>query len=62
MIKRSTRVIFIKAKNYLIYIYDLEDEKLLISKKEAHGKKSVFKYFLGHNDDDDIKKSKVTWT
>ena len=61
--KKINKSNFHKSKKlFNIYIYDLEDEKLLISKKEAHGKKSVFKYFLGHNDDDDIKKSKVTWT
>ena len=34
-------------------MYDIEVDKLLISKIEPYGKKSSFKYFLGYNDDDD---------
>ena len=51
--KRSTKVIFIKTKNY-INIYDTNVNKILIPKKEPYGKKSSFKYFLGYNDDDDV--------
>ena len=50
MTERSTRAIFIKAKK-LFSIYDIEVDKILISKKESYGKKSSFKYFLGYNDD-----------
>ena len=40
----------------LFSIYDIEVDKILISKKEPYGKKSSFKYFLGYNhDDDDVK-------
>ena len=53
MIKRSARVIFAKTKN-LFNIYDIDVSKILISKKEPYGKKSSFKYFIGHNGDDDI--------
>ena len=53
MIKGSTRVIFIKTKK-LFNIYDIEVDKILISKKEPYGKKSSFKYFLGYNDDDNV--------
>ena len=53
MIKRSARVIIIKAKNYLVY--DIEVDKILFSKKEPYGKKSSFKCFLGYNDDDVIR-------
>ena len=49
MIKRSTRVIFIKTKK-LFNIYDIDFCKILISKTEHYGKIS-FKYFLGYNDD-----------
>ena len=54
MIKRSKRVIFIKNKN-LFNIYDVDVDKVFISKKEPYGKKSSFKYFLGYNDDDFIR-------
>ena len=41
-------------KNRKVFkIYDIEVDKTLISKKEPYGKKSLFKYFLGYNDDDD---------
>ena len=45
---------FYKNKK-LFNIYDIEFDKVLISKKEACGKKSSFKYILGYNDDDVIK-------
>ena len=51
MAKRSTKVIFIKTKK-LFSIYDIEVDKIIISKNEPYGKKSSFKYFLGYSDDD----------
>ena len=39
MIKRSTRVVFIKTKNYLTYMTDAI--KILASKKEPYGKKKI---------------------
>ena len=51
MIKRSARETFIKTKK-LCNIYDIDVDKLLISKKEPYGDK-VHLYFLGHYDDDD---------
>ena len=53
MIKRSTRVVFIKSKK-LFNVYDISVTKILISKKESYGKKRSFKYFFGYNDDDAI--------
>ena len=53
VIKRSTRVIFIKAKK-LFGVYDIEVDKTLISKKGSYGRKNSFKYFLGYDDDDDV--------
>ena len=50
MPKRSARVIFIKNKK-LFNIYDIDVDKILISKKEPYGKKSLFQYFLVYNDD-----------
>ena len=52
MMKRSTRVSFIKTKNYLIYM-----RYMLISKNEPYGKKNSFKHFIGYNDDDDLIRS-----
>ena len=49
MIKKSTRVINKSS------IYDIEVDKMLISKKESHGKKSSFKHFLGYNNGDVIR-------
>ena len=43
---------FYKNKK-LFDIYNIEVDKILISKKEAYHKKSSFIYFLGYNDDDD---------
>ena len=42
--------IFYKNKK-LFNRYDIEVDKILISKKEPYGKKSSFKYFLGYDDD-----------
>ena len=47
VIKRSTKVTFIKTKNYLI-------NKILVSKKESYGTKNSLKYFIGYDDDDDV--------
>ena len=44
---------FYKNKN-IFNIYDIEVDKTLISKKEPYGKKILFKYFFGYNDDDDV--------
>ena len=40
MIKRSIGAIFIKTKNYLTYMTDID--KLIITKKEQYGNKSSF--------------------
>ena len=41
---------FYKNKK-LFSIYDIEVDKILISKKELYGKKSSFECFLEYNDD-----------
>ena len=41
---------FYKNKK-LFSIFDIEVDKILISKKEPYSKKRSFKYFLGYNDD-----------
>ena len=45
---------FYKNKK-VFYIYDIDADKILTSKKEACGTKSSFNYFLGCNDDDVIR-------
>ena len=52
--KKISKSNFYKNKK-LFSIYDIEVDKILISKKESYGKKSSFKYFLGFNDDDVIR-------
>ena len=48
--KKINKSNFYKNKT-LFSIYDIDVDKLLISKKERYGKKSSLKYFLGYNDD-----------
>ena len=45
---------FYKNKE-LFKIDAIDNNKILIFKNEAHGKKSSFKYFIGYNDDDVIR-------
>ena len=33
-------------------VYDIDAEKILVSKKESYGKKGSIKYFVGYNDED----------
>ena len=33
-------------------VYDIDTEKILVSKKESYGKKGSIKYFVGYNDED----------
>ena len=35
----------------------MDANKILISKKELYDIKSLFKYFIGYNDDDDVIRS-----
>ena len=53
-IKKSTRVISTKNKK-IPSIYELDVNKILVSKKESYGTKNSLKYFIGCNDDDVIK-------
>ena len=42
-------------KNKKIFnVYDLDVNKILVSKKESNGTKNSLKYFIGYNDDDDV--------
>ena len=43
-------------KNKKIFmIDDIDVNEILVSKTETYGKKSSFKYFVGYNDNDDIR-------
>ena len=53
MIKNSTKLIFIKTR--LLKIGDIDLNTIIVSKKEPYGKKSSFKYFIGYDDNDDIR-------
>ena len=54
MIKRSTKVISIKARNYLRQI-DIDVNKILVSKKEPYVTKKSIKYFIEYGDNDAIR-------
>ena len=54
VIKRSTRVIFIRNKK-IFNIDEIGVDKILVSKRESYGKKGSLKYFVGYNDNDVIR-------
>ena len=54
VIKRSTRVIFIRNKK-IFNIDEIGVDKILVSKRESYGKKGSLKYFIGYNDNDFIR-------
>ena len=54
VIKRSTRVIFIRNKK-IFNIDEIGVDKILVSKRESYGKKGSLKYFIGYNDNDVIR-------
>ena len=56
MIKRSTKIIFTKKKK-LFKIDEIDFDNTLVSKKktESYCTKNSLKYFIGYNDDDDIR-------
>ena len=54
MIKKSTKVIFYRNKK-LFNIYDLDVNKILVSKRKSYDTKNSPKYFIGYNDDDVIR-------
>ena len=51
--KKTNKSNFYKNEK-LFNRYDIEVDKILISKKESYVKKSSFKYFLRYNDGDDV--------
>ena len=59
MIKKSARVTFIETKK-LFNTDDTDVNKTLVSEKEPYSKKGSFKYFIGYNDNDDIRSLCIT--
>ena len=53
MIKKINKSNFYKNKK-LFNIYDLNVNRILVSKRESYGRKSSLKYFIGYNDGDDV--------
>ena len=51
--KKINKSNFYKNKK-LINLYDIDANKILVSKKESYDTKSSLKYFIGHNDHDDV--------
>ena len=54
MIKKSKNLNFTKIKK-IFNIYDIDVNKVLVSKKEQYGKNNSFIYFIGYNDNDLIR-------
>ena len=52
--KKTKKSIF--YKNKAIYnIEEIDVNNILVSKKESYGNKNSFKYFIGYNDNDNIR-------
>ena len=52
--KKINKINFYKIKK-LLKINGVYSNKILVSKKEPYGKKSSLKYFIGYDDNDDIR-------
>ena len=52
--KKINKSNFYKNKK-LFKIVDKDINEILVSKKESYGKKSQFKYFIGYDDNDNIR-------
>ena len=52
--KKVNKSNFYKNKE-LFKMDDMDANKILVSKREPYGKKSSFKYFIGYNDNDNIR-------
>ena len=46
---------FLQQKQKIFNIDDMDNNKILVSKKEIYGKYNSFKYFIGYNDNDVIR-------
>ena len=52
--KKVNKIAFYKNKKPYD-VYDINTEKILVSRKESYGKKGSIKYFVGYNDEDVIR-------
>ena len=52
--KKAKNCDFYKNKK-VIKIDDIDVNKILVSKKEPYGSKTSFKYFIGYNDNGDLR-------
>ena len=50
--KKNKKSDFYNKNKKIFNINDADINKILVSKKETHGKYNSFKYFTGYNDDD----------
>ena len=50
--KKNKKSDFYNKNKKIFNINDANINKILVSKKETHGKYNSFKYFIGYNDDD----------
>ena len=55
MLKKIKKSDFYNKNKKIFNISDIDDNKILASKKETYGKYNSFKYFIGHNDNDVIR-------
>ena len=58
--KKTTKTKKINENNFyknkkLFNLYDLDVNKILVSKKELYGTKNSLKYFIGYYDDDVVR-------
>ena len=51
--KINKKAFYKNKKSY--EVYDIDTEKILVSKKEPYGEKGSIKYFVGYNDEDVIR-------
>ena len=52
--KKINKSNFYKSKR-LVQIDNVDVNKILVFRKESHGEKGSFRYFIGYNDNDDIR-------
>ena len=50
--KKNKKSDFYNKNKKIFNINNADINKILVSKKETHGKYNSFKYFIGYNDDD----------
>ena len=53
--KKMKKVTFTKKTRKIFNIDDIDVNKILVSKKEQYGEYTLFKYFIGYNDNNVIR-------